>query len=74
MTPAQHATAAADRLTAGTYPRIAEAHAILSKAAGTGTHYVAAEAELVSAELGHLPPVSRTAHADLAVVHAHLAD
>ena len=76
MTPAQHATAAAQALTDAKTPvyngiphaRLAQVHAVLSKKAGTGTDYTTAEQLLASAEA----PWS-THLLDQALAHAHLA-
>jgi hypothetical protein len=57
MTPAQHATAAAQELAAAATPdglphaRLAQVHAALSKRAGTGTEYTNAE-QLITAASG----------------------
>jgi len=73
-TPASHATAANDLLNAAVAPRDhvspkrnaerAAVHAILSNAAGTGTHYTAAETALAEA-------VAKPYYFHVAIVHAH---
>ena len=82
MTPAQHKSAAESLLTtAEAKPStatnvdllIAETHARLSKAAGTGTHYTTADTALANAEAtGRAKPLDREVR--LAYVHALLAD
>lgn len=90
MTPAQHKTAAETALTAAeaaptsqyaTGPTdadwlVIDAHARLSKAAGTGTHYTTAETALATAEsaAGLRDYLTRLLAAQSALAHAHLAD
>ena len=80
MTPAEHATEAAEQLALSTqatemhsrtrYARLAQVHATLAHAAGTGDDYATAEEMLASAKSapwsGHL--------IDQALAHATLAD
>lgn len=89
MTPAQHATAALAAITTATAPRtqfglgptdadwlVAQAHATLSKALGTGTRYTDAEAALAVAEGpdGLRTYLTRANAAQAALAHAILAD
>ncbi len=78
MTPAQHKTAAETILTRlDTLPTtvtraeldVADVHAHLARAAGTGSHYVSAEAQLASAEARYTPIATASAR-----LHALLAD
>lgn len=89
MTPEQHATAASDQADANETSWNADegrmladtqlAHALLGRAAGTGTHYAAADAAL--AELAAIQPTEfsrrldqRQALAWQALAHAAVAD
>lgn len=79
MTPAQHATEAANLLAATTAPadsitgrrnaRLAQVHAVLSTKAGTGSNYTSAETELTFAAT----PTGTTANLDRAHAYALLA-
>lgn len=89
MTPAEHKAAAEALLTTyeanattGAWPQLQPngsqhykllAHAVLSKAAGTGTHYDAADSALAAAEAADNQLVWNR-RAVLALAHAHLAD
>lgn len=85
MTPTEHATAAADLLAAAaddltiTDWALDEitAHAVLSRAAGTGTHYVTADQLLTEATTAKSTALAAGQYARLArlaLAHAHLAD
>lgn len=80
MTPTEHATAAAAAVTeaqglkrTGTLKlAIAEVHAVLSKAAGTGTEYTTADGLLATAEAAY--PLCTLDQVAAARVHALMAD
>ena len=77
MTPAQHATAAADQLATSKlgavnqvrYARLATVHAVLSTALGIGADYTAADTLLATATTAAWSPYL----VDQALAHAHLA-